>query len=401
VRIVSVSTEYPGPRNPRGGLFIQRRLAALARVEDVRVIHLQPWFPVLRPRPAPTPANGHCDVPPAIRPGMFYLPGILKGLDSYWVKRVVLPAIRALDGEARADVIDAHFGYPEGVGCVKAALALRRPVFITMRGLERPMLQTRWRGAQVRWALRRCTGVVSVSESLKELALAQGVAPDKVRVIPNAVDRELFRPGDCAAARASLGIEPGARWVVCVAMLVHGKGQHLLVEALARLAAAHPDARLALVGGSAHEPKYPEALRRRVAELGLAGRVLLPGSQPPERVAAWLQAADLFALPTFDEGCCNAVIEAMACGLPVVTTPAGDNARLIDAPRRGLLVPVDDAAGLAAGLDEALRRPWDRQAIAAHGAGFGWDDVARQTAQFFRERVAAAGPRGPGETSGV
>jgi glycosyltransferase involved in cell wall biosynthesis len=318
---------------------------------------------------------------------MFYLPGVLKGLDSYWVKKAVVPAIRALEDQAPADVIDAHFGYPEGVGCVKAALKLRRPVFITMRGLERPVLQARWRGAQLLWALRQCTGIVAVSHSLKELAQSHGIDPDKVRVIPNAVDRELFRTGDRDRARSLLKIDPRARWIACVGMLVHGKGQHLLLQALARLRAKHPDLRLALIGGSAHEPNYPQTLRKMIEELGLGDSVVMTGSQSPQQVVTWLQAADLFALPTFDEGCCNAVIEAMACGLPVVTTPAGDNAVLIDAPRRGLLAPIDDATALAEGVEAVLARRWDREEIAAHGRGYSWDEVARQTADFFRERL--------------
>jgi glycosyltransferase involved in cell wall biosynthesis len=370
-------------------LFVQRRLAALARIEEVRVIHLQPWFPLLRPRPVASTGCGYCDQPPAIRTGMFYLPGVLKGLDSFWVKKAVVPAIQALEGEAPADVIDAHFGYPEGTGCVKAAIKLRRAVFITMRGLERPMLQTRWRRSQLLWALQRCTGIICVAHALKDLALSHGINPDKVCVIPNAVDRELFRAGDRSQARSVLKIDPSARWIVCVGMLVHGKGQHLLLGALSRLQARHPDLRLALVGGPAHEPTYPETLQKMIEKLGLGHRVLMTGSQSPREVVTWLQAADLFALPTYDEGCCNAVIEAMACGLPVVTTPVGDNGLLIDAPRRGLLVPTDNVAGLAEGIEAALWRRWDRQEIASYGAGYDWDEVARQTARFFRARLAA------------
>lgn len=387
MRIASISIEYPGPRGPGRGLFVQRRVAALARLADVRVIHLEPWFPVLKPWPAAS-QNGFRDEPPAVRPGMFYLPGVLKGLDSYWVKRAVVPAVRSLEADGRVDVIDAHFGYPEGVGCVKAALDLGKPVFITMRGLENPVLQSRWRGSQLLWALKRCTGIISVSQSLKDLVVSRGVDPAKIRVIPNAVDRVTFQPGDRDEARRDLGVEPGARLVVCVAMLVYGKGQHLLLQALASLRSSHPQLRLALVGGPAHEPKYPDTLRKMAEKLGLGESVIMTGSQSPQQVVKWLRAADLFALPTYDEGCCNAILEAMACGLPVVTTPVGDNAALLEAPRRGVLVRADDAAALAEVLDSALGISWDRQAIARYGADFTWDEVARQTSRFFRERLA-------------
>src|SRR5262249_20760008 len=196
-----------------------------------------------------------------------------------------------------------------------------------------------------------------------------GIDDAKISVIPNAVNRDLFRPGDRAAARADLGIAPDVRLVVCVAMLVYGKGQHLLLNAVTRLRMKYPDLRLALVGAPSHEPRYPQLLQKLIAQGGLAEVVNLPGPQSPQHVVKWLQAADLFALPSFDEGCCNAVLEAMACGVPVVTTPVGDNAVLVDAPRRGLLVPIDDAGALAAGLGAALGRAWDRAEIARHPQG--------------------------------
>ena len=168
VHIASVSIDYPSPSNPHRGLFIQRRLAALSRLADVSVVNPVPWFPILRAWPGDRPFIMHDrDHPRVLHRRMFYPPGILKGLDSRWVKRAVLAAMGEIEKVHSIDLIDAHFGYPEGVGCVKAALALRRPVFITMRGLERPILSHRWRGKQLLWASGRCTGIITVSESLK------------------------------------------------------------------------------------------------------------------------------------------------------------------------------------------------------------------------------------------
>lgn len=387
LRVASVSIEYPSPASPQRGLFVQRRLAALAEQADVHVVHLHPWFPWLRPRPDRDALHDGPETPAAVRPAMFYLPGVLKGLDGRWVERAVVPAVRALETDGPFDLIDAHFGYPEGVGCVLAARKLRRPVFITMRGLERPILAHRWRGPQLRTALERCAGIICVAGALKELAVSEGVDPGKIRVIPNAVDRWTFRPFDRDEARRALGVGPSARLVVAVGMLVAGKGHHLLVEAIARLREKDRGLRLAVIGGPAHEPAYPRELRALVGELGLSDAVLLAGPQPPEAVAAWLNAADLFCLPSYDEGCCNAVLEAMACGVPVVTTPVGDNAVHVAPPRRGLLVPVDDVDALAQAVEAALQSPWDRREIARYGEDYTWHEVARQTARFFEERM--------------
>src|SRR5439155_18591330 len=264
MRIISVSTDYPSSGNPTRGLFVKRRLEALSKTEELQVVHLQPWFPWIRPWRGGT--NGHQERPPAVHCPMFYLPGILKGIDSHWVTRACLPAIRRLEAQRPFDLIDAHFGYPEGVGCVTAALKLRRPVFITLRGLERPVLQTRGRRAQLLWALQQCTGIVCVSQSLKDLVESHGIDPNKMRVIRNAVDRSLYQPGDRDKARSALGVARDAQLIVCVGMLVQGKGQHLLLRALARLRPKHPRLRLALVGGPAHEPRYLETLMRMVKE---------------------------------------------------------------------------------------------------------------------------------------
>ncbi len=393
MRIASVSTEYPAPGSPQRGLFVQRRLSALAQLEDLRVLHLQPWFPILRPRACLNGSQARDDCPLTIRAPMFYIPGVLKRLDGYWVKRALLPVLQKLGATEPLSLVDAHFGYPEGVGCVMAARELGLPVFITMRGLERPVLGYRGRGPQLLWALEQCSGIICVSQSLSELAQERGIPPEKLKVIPNAVDRALFHAGSQEEARRQVGIAADDRLIVCVGMLVYGKGQHLLLEALPRLQKSVSRVKLALIGGGAHEPHYPELLRKMVSDLGLSDLVILTGPQPPERVAAWLRAADVFALPTFDEGCCNAILEALACGLPVITTPVGDNCILVNEPERGLLVPVNDNNALAQRLEAALEKHWDHHRIAQYGTGYTWDEAARQTAQFFRERLAAMGRR--------
>lgn len=389
MRIASVSTYYPGPGQPFHGLFVQRRLEAMAQHADVRVLHLKPWFPLLRPCPAdelrPLPGEGL----PVERRRMFYWPGVLKGLDAHWLCRAALPALRALDTEEKLDLIDAHFGYPAGVGCVLAARKLNRPVFVTLHGVEEDILGRRWRGWQLRCALTACTGVVSVAQSLCDVAAAHGVPREKIRVIPYAVDRQTFHPGPRDEARRQLQIPEDGRLLVSVGMFEHRKGHHLVLFALKRLLFRMPDVRLAIVGDKTHETKYQDRIRWMVDTLDLSDHVLLPGPQPSERVAIWLRAADLFVLATYYEAHCNAVLEALACGLPVVTTPVGDNAALVDPPRRGMLVPVDDAAALAVGVEKALGDAWDRERIAGYGAERSWDTVARQTLDYFRERLAA------------
>ncbi len=388
--IVGVCRTLPTPEDPVAGTFVLHRLAALARLADVRVVQPVPYFPLAKPLPAwsgaPHTAQG-LSIEPA---PMFYLPGVLKSLDGRWLARSTQRALARLARARRIDLIDAHFGYPEGAGCVRAGRALGLPVFVTIRGSETDLLALPGIGAQLVQALNAAAGCISVSHTLARLAVRHGVDERRLRVIPNAIDRSLFRPGSREAARRELGIDARAPLIVAVGHLVAGKRHHVLVRALAGLRRRYPRAQLAIVGGAAYERSYPQELERLTREAGVAEQVRMLGRIAQLEVNTWLQAADVFALATHREGCCNAVLEALAAGRPVVTTPVGDNPQFVHEGVNGALVPVDDVVAFERALESALGRSWDAQAI-ARGLEVGdWEDVARRVLGFFRERLAEA-----------
>ena len=188
-------------------------------------------------------------------------------------------------------------------------------------------------------------------------------------------------------ARRALALPEHAPVLVSVAHLIRGKGFHVLLEAFARLPAKH-DARLVLIGGAHVDPGYAEELKRQVSALKLHDRVVFQGEVAPDHMPTWLAAADLFVLCTQREGCCNAVLEALACGLPVITTPAGDNPYFVKPGENGDLVPIDDAAATSEAIARALERSWDRQAIADRlPVADGWASVGRDVTEFMRGRL--------------
>ncbi len=120
------------------------------------------------------------------------------------------------------------------------------------------------------------------------------------------------------------------------------------------------------------------------------------GAVAPDELKAVLSAADVFVLATRNEGWANVFLEAMACGLPVVTTDVGGNAEVVADPRLGLLVPFDERDKLAGAISEALRRNWDRNFIVSHAEANSWDQRVKVLAAEFAnivERQADAGPR--------
>ena len=392
LRIASVCRNLPSPTSPSSGIFVQKRLEAMAAHADVHVLQPVPYFPFVRPLPdwfhGPPRFTGELRVEHV---PMFYLPGVLKSRDATWLAMSIERRIAQMHSERRIDLIDAHFGYPEGTACVAIGKRLGIPVLVTIRGFEQEFADRPLVGRQLIDSMRHADGVVAVSHSLESFAVDRGVAVDRVRVIHNAVDPNVFQFGSRSEARKALGVEDGRTLVVSVGHLVSVKRHHVLIDGFSRYAAKNPGALLVIVGAPSFERTYPAELQAQVQRLRLEGQVRFTGNLRSSEVAQWLKGADLFALVSAREGCCNAVLEALAVGVPVLTTPVGDNRRFVEPHRNGLLVPIDDPGAIAVAIDRIARSGgWDRQRVSAdlHRQVGDWAAVGRRVLLFAGETLA-------------
>jgi len=231
-----------------------------------------------------------------------------------------------------------------------AALAVQVP------GIRTPIVRTRHLSTPVapgmlnRWLYGRVPArVVTTGEAIRaHLIDTLALDPGKVVSVPTGVDLARFQPSDRKAARAKLGLPDDAPIVGIVATLRSWKGHRFLISAMRdeRLASA----RLVIVGDGPQDA----ALRDQAQDLG--DRVIFAGQQ--DDVAPWMQAFDVFALPsTGNEGVPQALMQAMACGLPAVTTPVGAIPEVAIHERSALIVAPTDVEALAAAIDRLLREP--------------------------------------------
>ncbi|KAA5546265.1 glycosyltransferase family 4 protein [Roseiconus nitratireducens] len=323
-RLLSVCMTLPTSAKPQQGLFVYRRLEAISRTLPVRALCPVPWFPGLKGGSIPS-APADARMPIDCR-RMFYLPGIAKSLDGRWMQRCIRRWVQEMDPKPERTVLDAHFGYPEGVAVHRVARRLGVPFLITLRGVEEEWLQKPRVRDQMLSALEDASAVIAVSESLRQAAARAGADPERIRVIANGCDTSMFGPGDRKQARLQLGIEDCVPLLVTVATLKHVKGHDRLVEPLRRLS-EHLDFRWICIGDT-DDSGFTKGLRDQIAAAGISDRVLFTGPLPPHQVSNYLRAADLFLLASRREGSCNAILEAMSCGTPVVATPVGDNREL-------------------------------------------------------------------------
>ncbi|MGH8061494.1 MAG: glycosyltransferase, partial [Pseudoxanthomonas sp.] len=196
-----------------------------------------------------------------------------------------------------------------------------------------------------------------------------------------------FHPGDRDAARTTFALPADAEVVLYVGRLVAEKGLRELMDATRLLASSRPALKVVLVGEGPLRGELVERIARDNLDVTLAG------AQPPMEVAHWMAAADLVTLPSYSEGHPNVLVEALACGRPVVSTPVGGIPEVVDAGS-GLMVAVRDADALAAGLAAVLDRRWDEAALSRKFSR-DWRQVARDTLiacdeALLQSRTAAA-----------
>jgi len=399
--VLVFTTLFPSPAQPNAGVFIRERMFRVGEELPIKVVAPQPWFPLqgllrrLRPsfRP-PAPAQEMQEGVEVLRPRFFCVPGLLKSLDGIFLALGSYWTLRGLRRNFDFDVIDSHFGYPEGYAAVKLGKWFRRPVTITLRGTEPRHSRTLGIRRFLLHALQKANRIFSVSESLRQHALEMGAgSPDKILVVGNGVDADKFFPLPKNESRRALGLPVDAEVLITVGGLVERKGFHRVIALLPGLLARHRDLRYLIVGGPSAEGDWRERLRTQVQELGLENVVSFLGALPHHEVKRALSAADVFVLATSNEGWANVILEAMACRLPVLATDVGGNAEVVRDGSLGAIVPFGDSTSLDAALDQALSRDWDRDGIAAYAKANSWNLRVETLTREFRSLTGSTKSR--------
>lgn len=380
MRILVVTSQFPLAGEPTRGRPIHQTVRELARLADVRVLSpvaryprwAQPRSYLFRQPEAGDLVPG-CDVAWPTYPA---LPALSRPFNGWLCAR----AIRAAAAAFAPDVILSYWLYPDGFGAGRVARRLGVPLVAGARGSDirvRDAISRRLTRPVVREADR----LLVVSADLGRLAVSEyGADPARVRVIPNGCDATIFHRRDRAGARLGLELDANAGLVLYVGRLVAEKGLRELVDAMRMLRRTRPQARLVMVGDGPLQAELAALAADPAVGLHLAG------AQPAALVAEWMAAADLVTLPSWSEGHPNVLVEALACGRPVVSCPVGGVPEVVD-DESGLLVPPRDPAALAAALEAVLARDWDEEALSRRHSR-SWAEVAADTMTACREAVA-------------
>ncbi|MFA5904975.1 MAG: glycosyltransferase [Desulfobacula sp.] len=380
MKILSFSYCFPNPANKNWGIFVFQRIAALSRLEDLKMCSPVPWFPFIgQDIKNENPENKLWNGLEVHRPKFFYIPGVFKNSDAWFYAKGLKKWVSELCRQWRPDLLDAHFVWPDGVGVSLIARELGIPYTITLRGKLYECIKIESQKRQCSHALKNAAAVISVSGLLAQEAIKLGAAEDQVHIIPNGVDKSIFFIKDKQACRQALGLPLDKKILVTVAHLGHRKGHHEVIRALAALP---EDTRLVLVGGSAQGGTRDE-LKTLAASVGVEDRLIFTGPQPYDRVSQYFSAADASVLASYREGCPNAVLESLACGTPVVASDVGAVPDILPVPDAGRIVPSRQVESLKNALSEVLNRDWCPETVLAKSRVRSWDEVAEDVQKVF------------------
>ncbi|MBV1914290.1 MAG: glycosyltransferase family 4 protein [Pseudomonadales bacterium] len=391
-RILVATTLYPNANQNRHGIFVETRLRQLLKSGEVeaQVVAPVPWFPFKIA--SMEQYSIYADVPKheqrngieVFHPRYLVIPKIGMLLTPIFLAISLFFCARKIKKNGfRFELLDGHYFYPDGVATAVVAKLLKVPYLITARGTDINLISNyKIPGKLIRWAARGAAGNITVSAALKEKLTSLGVAADKVHVLRNGVDAELFVMHDSQKTRKELNLTGTV--LVSVGNLVEPKGHALVVQALKQL----PDCNLLIVG----KGEQLTDLKRIADELNVSDRIQYINEVSQSELAKIYSAADLLILASSREGWPNVLLESMACGTPVLATRVGGTPEIVTAPEAGCLIDERSADSIAAGVKALLQSSPRSEDTRRYAEKFSWKQTITDLVGLLDKILISSSP---------
>ncbi|MFZ5835339.1 MAG: glycosyltransferase family 4 protein [Pseudomonadota bacterium] len=382
MRILTFTSLYPSTAQPSHGIFVENRLRELLRTGEVeaRVIAPVVWAPwgthLLSSHAVRNPERQ------ALRHGIsvsypryLQIPRVGMTLAPSTMFLSVYRAVRKLIAQGYDfDLIDAHYFYPDGVAAAAIGRLLKKPVVITARGTDINLIPANAMARrQILWAAQQASGLITVCQALKDTLVEMGVEDQKICVLRNGVDLNRFQPVDRPEARDMFGAS--GKTLLSVGHLIERKGHDLVIRAMLDL----PDFNLLIAGDG------PErgALHALAQQLGVSKQVRFLGAVRPENMTHLYNAGDGLVLASSREGWANVLLEAMACGTPVVASNVWGTPEVVTSIAAGVLMQERTPEGVAQAVRALFGKLPSRQATRLYAEGFSWDETSAGQLALF------------------
>jgi teichuronic acid biosynthesis glycosyltransferase TuaC len=390
MKVLVITNLFPNSAEKTRGIFTYQIVKALQRKCVVGVVAPLPWLPPFF-RDIGAAKYPHANVPlketiediAVHHPRYLVIPKILGFLHALFLFFPLLQLVKKIEKHEEIDLINAHWVFPDGVAALWVGKMLNKPVVLTGLGCDVNLYSMMpLRRFQILKALQKAAHVTVVSNSMKKRIISMGISGERVDVIPNGINLKLFDVMERKRVRRFLDLPVESRIVLTIGSQDEVKGTKYLIEAFGMLRRRIKGPLLLILIG---DGPLKESLMSMTENLNLNERVAFLGRKPHSEIPLWLNAADVFCLPSIREGHPNVVLEALACGVPVVASNVGGIPEMIH--DNGMLSPPADSTKLCDNLEFCLSNNWDRNAIRSTFGGFSWMACARMYFKSYRRAI--------------
>jgi glycosyltransferase involved in cell wall biosynthesis len=370
MKILIITNLFPNNQEPTRGIYNKQQFLELAKLCELEVVAPLPWYDNCK-----IPKRENIDGIDVYHPRYFMIPKFGRSLYGLFFYFSLIGNIKEIYKIFKFDIILATWAYPDGFGSFLISKVLNTPIIIKVHGTD-INLHTKYlflRKAIV-YVLRNSNKVIAVSNALKTRLVKIGVPEEKIVVIPNGVNLELFKPMDKDKCRNILNLSLNGKIVLFIGNLVRIKGIEYLIEAFALVSSMVKELCLVIGGDGPLRGK----LVKRVKDLGLEGKVKFIGKKLHNEIPLWMNAADLFCLPSIMEGMPNVILEALACKKLIIATSVGGIPEIITSEDYGILVPTQDVAALAEAICMVFKNKWNPEILRRRAFEMDWRGNARR-----------------------
>lgn len=326
------------------------------------------------------------------RPKYFPLPGrffnCIKGL---WCFLFIKDTVKRLNKIFNFDVIHAHRVFPEGFAGVLLSKYLRKPIVVTIHGSDINSLFAKsfFIRKMILFALSRADKVIVISKDLERKVLKTGIVKkEKVVVLFNGVDLGKFKEQDKIKARKKLLLPQEKKIILFVGNLIEVKNPLLLIEVVRKVKKGkNGDYLFVMIG----EGSLKREIGNRISKYSLGEIVMMTGAKPHEELPVWMAATDCLVLPSKSEGMGIVLLEAMACGLPIIATRVGGIPEVINDGETGILITSNDVGELERSITRLIDDKKLREKMGENGVLFiekknlTWQSEAERTLDIYEK----------------
>ena len=370
MKLLIITNLFPNNKEANRGIFNKQQFEELSKLCEIKVVAPIPYF---RFSISEVPEEEKIEGIEAYHPRYLVTPKLFRSLYGLFFFFGVFGRVKKIYKSFPFDAILATWVYPDGFASSVIARILKKPLIIKVHGSDVNIFTKYFlRRKMILHAFKRAKKIIAVNNTLKEKIVDLGISPDKIEVISNAVRIDLFKPMDKTWCKKRFFIPSKKKVVLYVGNLEKIKGVDILISAMEHLSARN--IYLIVVG----DGSLRDLLKSKAKALGLEANILFVGPWPHSEIGLWLNAADVVCLPSRNEGCPNVVLEALACGVPIVASRVGGIPEIVNDGENGILVPAEDPLALSEGIREALRKEWASEALSSSISGHTWGSNAEK-----------------------